>query len=110
LHVRLKGGTISRLFGFQPKTVRNLIMTHQTEYLGYAAGIITTLAFLPQAIRIFRTRQTRDISLLWAFSMNLGIILWLLYGIVKKDLPIITANSITLVLLMIILYFKVRYK
>ncbi len=85
-------------------------MTHQTEYLGYAAGIITTLAFLPQAIRIFRTRQTRDISLLWAFSMNLGIILWLLYGIVKKDLPIITANSITLVLLMIILYFKVRYK
>ncbi len=82
----------------------------QTEYLGYAAGIITTLAFLPQAIRIFRTRQTRDISLLWAFAMNLGIILWLLYGIEKNDLPIITANSITLVLLLCILYCKVRYK
>ena len=85
-------------------------MTHQTEYLGYAAGIITTLAFLPQAARIFRTRQTRDISLLWAFAMNLGIILWLFYGIVKNDLPIIAANSITLILLIIILYFKVRYK
>ncbi len=85
-------------------------MTHQTEYLGYAAGIITTLAFLPQAARIFRTRQTRDISLLWAFAMNLGIILWLFYGIVKNDLPIIAANSITLILLIIILYCKVRYK
>ncbi len=88
----------------------NLIMTHQTEYLGYAAGIITTLAFLPQAIRIFRTRQTRDISLLWAFAMNLGILLWLLYGIAKSDLPIIAANCITLVLLLIILYCKVRFK
>ncbi len=85
-------------------------MTHQTEYLGYAAGIITTLAFLPQAARIFRTRQTRDISLLWAFAMNLGIMLWLFYGIVKNDLPIIAANSITLILLIIILYCKVRYK
>ena len=85
-------------------------MMHQTEYLGYAAGILTTLAFLPQAVRMFRTRQTRDISMLWAFAMNLGIVLWLFYGIVKNDLPIVAANSITLVLLIIILYYKVRYK
>jgi MtN3 and saliva related transmembrane protein len=88
----------------------NKIMMHQTEYLGYAAGIITTLAFLPQAVRIFRTRRTRDISLLWALAMNVGIILWLLYGIVKNDMPIIAANSITLFLLIIILYYKVRYR
>jgi len=80
------------------------------EYLGYAAGIITTLAFLPQAFRIFRTRQTRDISLLWALAMNTGIVLWLLYGIVKNDLPMIAANSITLLLLMIILFLKLRYR
>ncbi len=55
----------------------------ETQYLGYAAGILTTLAFLPQAFRIIRTRQTRDISLLWALAMNTGIILWLLYGIAK---------------------------
>ena len=83
---------------------------YQTEYIGYAAGIITTLAFLPQAVRIVRTRQTRDISLLWAFAMNLGIMLWLFYGIEKNDLPIVAANSITLILLIIILYRKVRYK
>ena len=81
---------------------------HEPQFLGYAAGIITTLAFLPQAIRIIRTRQTRDISLLWALAMNIGIVLWLLYGIAKNDLPMIGANSITLVLLMIILYCKMR--
>ncbi|MBZ4219900.1 MAG: SemiSWEET transporter [Chlorobium sp.] len=82
----------------------------ETQYLGYAAGILTTLAFLPQAFRIIRTRQTRDISLLWALAMNTGIILWLLYGIAKNDLPMIGANSVSLVLLMIILYCKIRYK
>ena len=88
----------------------NPIVMHESQYLGYAAGIITTLAFLPQALRIIRTRQTRDISLLWALAMNTGIVLWLLYGIAKNDLPMIGANSITLVLLMIILYCKMRYR
>ncbi len=83
---------------------------HETQYLGYAAGIITTLAFLPQAFRIIRTRQTRDISLLWALAMNAGSILWLLYGIAKNDLPMIGANCITLFLLTIILYCKMRYR
>jgi MtN3 and saliva related transmembrane protein len=84
-------------------------MSH-VEYLGYAAGIITTLAFLPQALRILRTRQTRDISLLWALAMNAGIALWLLYGIRKNDPPMIAANSISLVLLIIILFCKLRYR
>ncbi|MEI6757752.1 MAG: hypothetical protein FDX18_00305 [Chlorobium sp.] len=83
---------------------------HETLYLGYAAGIITTLAFLPQAIRILRTRQTRDISLLWAIAMNIGIVLWLFYGILKNDLPIIVANAVTLLLLLVILYSKLRYR
>jgi MtN3 and saliva related transmembrane protein len=84
-------------------------MMQQVEYLGYAAGIITTLAFIPQAFRIFRTRHTRDISLIWALAMNTGIILWLLYGVVTNDMPMIAANSVTLFLLMIILFLKLRY-
>jgi len=83
---------------------------HDSQYLGYAAGIITTLAFLPQAFRIIRTRKTRDISLLWAVAMNTGIMLWLFYGIAKNDLPMIAANSISLILLMIILYCKLRFR
>ncbi len=45
----------------------------EIEYIGYAAGILTTLAFLPQAFKVFRTKQTRDISLLWVALMIVGI-------------------------------------
>ncbi len=85
-------------------------MKQHFEYLGYAAGVITTLAFLPQAFRIFTTRQARDISLLWALAMNVGIILWLLYGIAINDLPMIAANSVSLLLLLVILYSKLRFR
>ncbi|MDP8305789.1 MAG: SemiSWEET transporter [Candidatus Chlorobium antarcticum] len=80
------------------------------EYIGYAAGLITTLALLPQALKILSTRQTRDISLVWAIAMNTGIILWLLYGLAQSDLPMIAANSVSLVLLMLILGLKLRYR
>ncbi|MBM3162865.1 MAG: hypothetical protein FJZ79_06035 [Chlorobi bacterium] len=80
------------------------------EMLGFAAGVITTLALLPQALKIITTRQTRDISLLWALSMNVGLLLWLLYGLQKNDSPMIAANSISLVLLLVILLFKLRYR
>ncbi len=77
--------------------------------LGYAAGIITTVALLPQVVRILRTKQTRDISLVWVLAMTLGVALWLLYGIEKNDTAIIAANSITLMLFLIILFCKFRY-
>jgi len=90
--------------------ILNMIMMHKTEYLGYLAGIITTLAFFPQALKIFRRRQTRDISLTWALAMNTGVVLWLLYGISINNLPMIAANSVTLALLLLILYSKLRFK
>ncbi|MBM3422019.1 MAG: SemiSWEET transporter [Chlorobi bacterium] len=83
---------------------------YSSEMLGFAAGIITTLALLPQALKIVATRQTRDISLVWAVSMNIGIVLWLLYGLEKNDLPMIGANSVSLALLFVILLFKLRYR
>lgn len=85
-------------------------MLIETEYLGYAAGILTTFAFLPQAFRMIRTRQTRDISLAWISSMTAGVFLWLLYGLMRQSSPIIAANSITLLLLCIILIVKIRYR
>jgi MtN3 and saliva related transmembrane protein len=79
-----------------------------TEYLGYAAGILTTFAFLPQAFRMIRTRQARDVSMTWAASMTGGIFLWLCYGILKRSIPLIWPNSITLFLMLIILSVKIR--
>ncbi|HWR02006.1 MAG TPA: SemiSWEET transporter [Chlorobaculum sp.] len=85
-------------------------MTMDIEYLGFAAGMLTTFAFLPQAYRMIQTRQTRDISLTWAGTMTAGVFLWLCYGILKQSSSIICANAITLLLLLIILVVKIRYR
>ncbi|ACF47123.1 hypothetical protein CR161_00770 [Prosthecochloris sp. ZM] len=80
------------------------------EYIGYAAGILTTIAFLPQAWQVFRSRSTGDISLTWAITMIAGVFLWLCYGFTKNSMPMMLANSITLLLLGIILWYKIRYR
>jgi len=81
-----------------------------SEYLGYAAGILTTVAFLPQAVQLIRTRQARDISLTWAVTMTAGVFFWLCYGVAKQSVPMISANGITLLLLLVILFIKLRYQ
>lgn len=82
----------------------------EPELLGYIAGILTTIAFLPQAVRLIRTRQARDISLTWAVTMTAGVFFWLCYGIARESISMISANSITLLLLLVILFIKLRYQ
>ena len=78
--------------------------------LGFAAACLTTLAFLPQLIQIIKTKSTKDISLLTFCGFTLGVFLWLVYGILMNAWPIIFANTITLVLSILILFFKLKYK
>jgi MtN3 and saliva related transmembrane protein len=79
------------------------------DALGLAAGALTTIAFVPQVVRIVKTRSAHDIS--WGmFSLfSLGIALWLWYGITLAALPLIASNAITLVLALSILFLKWRY-
>lgn len=77
--------------------------------VGMGAGVLTTVAFLPQAIKTWRTRSARDISLAMFLTMVLGIVLWLAYGLLKGDLPLVLANAVTLFLAGTILAFKLRY-
>ena len=81
-----------------------------TTAIGLAAATLTTAAFLPQVIKTWRTRQTRDISLGMWLVLCLGIVLWLAYGFLRGDLPLIIGNAITLALACTILAFKLRYK
>ncbi len=81
-----------------------------TTVLGLAAATLTTAAFLPQVIKTWRTRQTRDISLGMFLVLCIGICLWLVYGILRGDLPLILANAVTLALAGTILAFKLKYK
>ncbi len=78
--------------------------------IGLVAAACTTIAFVPQVIKTLRTRDTGSISLGMYSLFTFGIFLWLVYGILTRDIPIIFANSITTVLAAIILVCKVRYK
>lgn len=76
--------------------------------LGYAAAACTTLAFVPQAVRAWRTRSTRDISLGMFVVLTTGLALWLAYGLMTGDRPIVYANAATLTLSLTILALKIR--
>jgi MtN3 and saliva related transmembrane protein len=77
--------------------------------IGLAAAFCTTIAFLPQVIQTWRTRSTKDISLAMFLVFTTGIFLWLVYGVIIRDAPLIAANGITFVLAGTILYFKLRH-
>ena len=78
--------------------------------IGLTAATCTTISFLPQAIRVIKTKQTRDISLSMYIIFSFGTFLWLTYGVLTKDIPIILANAITFALSFIILMLKLKYK
>ena len=78
------------------------------ELLGYIAGLLTTLAYLPQVIKILRHRGTKDISLGMYIMLCSGIGCWVLYGIGLSSWPIILANAVTLLLAGTILAAKIR--
>jgi MtN3 and saliva related transmembrane protein len=79
------------------------------DYSGYAAAMCTTSAYVPQVLRVWRTRSTKDISLKMFLVLVTGLSLWLTYGIWRGEWPLIIANSITLMLASTILYFKIRH-
>jgi len=80
-----------------------------TTLIGLLAATCTTGSFLPQVIRAWRTRSTRDVSALMFVLLVTGNSLWLLYGALIGDLPIMVANLITITLVAIILALKLRY-
>ena len=79
------------------------------DYTGYAAAACTTSAYIPQVLRVWRTRSTTDISLKMFLVLVTGLSLWLTYVIWRGEWPLIIANSITLMLASTILYFKIRH-
>ena len=83
--------------------------TTMIEWAGAVAALLTTSAFLPQAIRTIRTRQTRDISLWSQWLLFIGNFLWLGYGLSLGSLPLILANCVSVPLIGIVLALKLRH-
>ena len=79
------------------------------EWIGYVAATLTTLSFLPQAIKTIRTRDTRGISLGMYVAFTLGVACWFGYGIVLMSWPMIVSNLVTLGLSATILVLKLRH-
>lgn len=79
-----------------------------TEILGLIAACLTTFSFIPQAIKVIRTQSTDDLSPLMYATFVAGVLLWLIYGIVKQDLAITLANAVTAVFASIIFYYVIK--
>ena len=80
------------------------------QLLGLVAGACTTIAFLPQVVKTWKSRSAKDLSLSMFSIFSLGVVLWLVYGFLVQDVPLIAANFITLMLASTLLVFKFRYK
>jgi MtN3 and saliva related transmembrane protein len=77
--------------------------------VGFAAGTLTTLAYLPQALHSFRTRSVRDLSMTMLVALNAGLLLWAVYGFCIRSWPLILTNVLTFVLAFPLLVMKVRF-
>ncbi len=80
------------------------------DSIGLVAGLLTTTAFIPQVLKIYRSKSGKDISARMFSLFSAGIVLWLVYGILLRSLPLILTNAVTLVLSLTIIALKLRYR
>lgn len=78
--------------------------------LGLVAGSLTTIAFLPQLIKTWKSKSAKDVSLVMMITFCLGVFLWIVYGLAIGAMPIVVANVVTLALALLILILKIRYR
>jgi MtN3 and saliva related transmembrane protein len=79
------------------------------DLIGSIAAILTTIAFVPQVIQIWRTRSARDVSLPMYLVFTTGLALWLVYGVLVMSWPIIIANIVTIILALCVIAMKLKW-
>ncbi|MBI2678108.1 MAG: SemiSWEET transporter [Candidatus Koribacter versatilis] len=87
----------------------HLFSEHAITLIGFVAGTLTTLSFVPQVLHTWKTKRCDDLSFGMLLAFGLGVALWLVYGIALRAMPIIAANSVTLVLIAAIAAMKRRF-
>lgn len=87
----------------------NLIIDYH-QYLGFIAATLGVISFLPQVIKIWKSRSAKDISTLMYITYGISVILWLIYGVIIQSLPLIVAEILTFILIVIILMMKFLWK
>jgi len=79
------------------------------QVIGISAGILTSVSMLPQLIKIIKEKEAKDISIVMILILLAGLCMWIYYGILKKDMPIIVTNIFSVVVNLTLLFFRLRY-
>jgi MtN3 and saliva related transmembrane protein len=80
------------------------------DLIGYIAAVFTTFSMLPQIIRIWKLKEARDISLFMPLMASTGSVLWLIYGIMINEVPVIAANILSLFFSLTVLFITIKYR
>lgn len=81
-----------------------------TEWVGIAAGIFTSSSLLPQLIKLLKQKDAENISVFFLVILLIGVSLWVWYGIMKNDVPIIATNSFSIVINLLMIMYGIKYK
>lgn len=81
-----------------------------TQWVGIAAGIFTSASLVPQLIKLLKEKKAQDISIFFLATLLIGLSLWVWYGIMKKDIPIIATNSFSIVINLLMIIYGIKYK
>jgi MtN3 and saliva related transmembrane protein len=84
--------------------------TEFIDVLGLIAGTLTTIAFLPQLHKTWTSKSAKDVSSVMMITFCIGVFLWFVYGLAIHAMPVVVSNAVTLVLALLILVLKIRYK
>ncbi|MDD3845106.1 MAG: SemiSWEET transporter [Syntrophorhabdaceae bacterium] len=87
-----------------------MINREMTDLIGYIAACFTTFSLLPQILRIRRLKEARDVSVFLPLMIAVGSVLWLIYGIIIGSAPVIAANSVSLFIAVITIFFTIKYR
>lgn len=84
--------------------------TDMIDVLGFLAGALTTIAFVPQLLKTWTTKSAKDVSLVMMITFCMGLFLWFIYGLAIQAMPVIVTNAVTLILASLILILKIKYR
>lgn len=80
------------------------------QWVGIGAGVLTSISLLPQLIKLIREKKAENISLFFLLVLLGGLAMWVWYGIIKSDIPIIVTNCFSIVINLLMIFFGIRYK
>lgn len=81
-----------------------------TQIIGIVAGVFTATSLLPQLIKILKEKKAEDVSIAMLIVLMTGVALWIYYGVLREDAPIIVTNCFSLMLNVITLFYRLKYK